>query len=68
VRASEERFRWRSQARIPRRGTLRIAFIQADDDIDFQDLADAIARARGNAGVDRVALLTDDGKHEQMAS
>jgi biopolymer transport protein TolR len=40
----------------------RIAFIQADDDIDFQDVADVIAIARV-AGVDRVGLLTEDGKH-----
>jgi len=40
----------------------RIAFIEADDDIDFQDVADVIAVAR-IAGVDRVGLLTEDGKH-----
>ena len=40
----------------------RIAFIEADDDIDFQDVADVIATAR-IAGVDRVGLLTEDGKH-----
>ena len=40
----------------------RIAFIEADDDIDFQDVADVIAIARV-AGVDRVGLLTEDGKH-----
>jgi biopolymer transport protein TolR len=40
----------------------RIAFIEADDDIDFQDIADVIAIARV-AGVDRVGLLTEDGKH-----
>ena len=40
----------------------RIAFIEADDDIDFQDVADVIAIAR-IAGVDRVGLLTEDGKH-----
>jgi len=40
----------------------RIAFIEADDDLDFQDVADVIAIAR-IAGVDRVGLLTEDGKH-----
>jgi len=40
----------------------RIAYVQADDDIDFQDVADVIAIAR-IAGVDRVGLLTEDGKH-----
>ena len=40
----------------------RIAYIEADDDIDFQDVADVIAVAR-IAGVDRVGLLTEDGKH-----
>lgn len=40
----------------------RIAYIEADDDIDFQDAADVIAIAR-IAGVDRVGLLTEDGKH-----
>lgn len=40
----------------------RIAFIEAADDIDFQDVADVIAIARV-AGVDRVGLLTEDGKH-----
>jgi biopolymer transport protein TolR len=40
----------------------RIAYIEADDDIDFQDVADVIAIAR-IAGVDRMGLLTDDGKH-----
>jgi biopolymer transport protein TolR len=44
----------------------RIAYIQADDDIDFQDVADVIAIAR-LAGVDRVGLLTDDGKHVPVA-
>ncbi|HTR27198.1 MAG TPA: biopolymer transporter ExbD [Terriglobales bacterium] len=43
----------------------RIAFIEADDDIDFQDVADVIAIAR-IAGVDRVGLLTEDGKHTAM--
>ncbi len=43
----------------------RIAFIEADDDIDFQDVADVIAIARV-AGVDRVGLLTEDGKHGAM--
>ena len=39
----------------------RIAYVEADDDIDFQDVADVIAIAR-IAGVDRVGLLTEDGK------
>jgi biopolymer transport protein TolR len=44
----------------------RIAYVEADDDIDFQDVADVIAIAR-IAGVDRVGLLTEDGKHQPMA-
>jgi biopolymer transport protein ExbD len=44
----------------------RIAYVEADDDIDFQDVADVIAVAR-IAGVDRVGLLTEDGKHVPMA-
>jgi len=40
----------------------RIAYIEADDDIDFQEVADVIAIAR-IAGVDRMGLLTDDGRH-----
>jgi len=40
----------------------RIAYIEADDDIDFQEIAEVIATAR-LAGVDRMGLLTDDGKH-----
>ena len=44
----------------------RIAFIEADDDTDFQDVADVIALAR-TAGADRVGLLTEDGKHAPMA-
>jgi len=40
----------------------RIAYIEADDDIDFQEVADVIAIAR-IAGVDRVGLLTEDVKH-----
>jgi biopolymer transport protein TolR len=44
----------------------RIAYIEADDDIDFQDVADVIAIAR-IAGVDRVGLLTEDGKHAPVA-
>jgi biopolymer transport protein ExbD len=43
----------------------RIAFIEADDDTDFQDVADVIALAR-TAGVDRIGLLTEDGKHAAM--
>ncbi len=45
----------------------RIAYVEADYDIDFQDVADVIAIAR-IAGVDRVGLLTEDGKHVPMAS
>jgi biopolymer transport protein ExbD len=45
----------------------RIAYLEADDDIDFQDVADVIAIAR-IAGVDRVGLLTEDGKHVPMGS
>jgi biopolymer transport protein ExbD len=44
----------------------RIAYVEADDDIDFQDVADVIAIAR-IAGVDRVGLLTEEGKHVPMA-
>ena len=44
----------------------RIAYLQADDDIDFQDVADVIAIAR-IAGVDRVGLLTEDGRHAPIA-
>ena len=44
----------------------RIAYLEADDDIDFQDVADVIAIAR-IAGVDRVGLLTEDGKHVPVA-
>ncbi len=40
----------------------RIAYIEADDDIDFQDVAEVIDTAR-RAGVDRMGLLTEDGKH-----
>ena len=40
----------------------RVAFIEADDDIDFQEVADVIAIAR-IAGVDRMGLLTEDGRH-----
>ena len=45
----------------------RIAYVEADDDIDFQDVADVIAIAR-IAGVDRVGLLTEDGKHEALTA
>jgi biopolymer transport protein ExbD len=34
----------------------RVAFIQGDDDVDYQYIADAISVAR-NSGVDRVGLL-----------
>ena len=40
----------------------RIAYIEAEDDIDFQAVADVIATAR-LAGVDRVGLLTEAEKH-----
>jgi hypothetical protein len=40
----------------------RVAYLEADNDIDFQDVADVIAIAR-IAGVDRVGLLTEDGRH-----
>jgi len=43
----------------------RIAYVEADNDIDFQDVADVIAIAR-IAGVDRVGLLTEDGKHAPL--
>jgi biopolymer transport protein TolR len=45
----------------------RIAYLKADDDVDFQDVADVIAIAR-ITGVDRVGLLTDDGKHVPIAA
>ena len=44
----------------------RIAYIEADDDIDFQEVAEVIATAR-LAGVDRMGLLTEDGKHAAMS-
>ena len=44
----------------------RIAYIEADDDIDFQDVADVIDTAR-RAGVDRMGLLTEDGRHTAMS-
>ena len=44
----------------------RVAYLKADDDIEFQDLADVIANAR-TAGVDRVGLLTEDGNHVPVA-
>jgi len=40
----------------------RIAYIEAEDDIDFQAVAYVIATAR-LAGVDRVGLLTEAEKH-----
>ena len=40
----------------------RIIYLEADDDIEFQDVADVIAIAK-IAGVDKVGLLTEDGKH-----
>jgi len=44
----------------------RIAYVEADNDLDFQEVADVIAITR-IAGVDRVGLLTEDGKHAPMA-
>ena len=44
----------------------RTAYLKADNDIDFQTVADVIAIAK-TAGVDRVGLLTEDGKHVPMA-
>lgn len=44
----------------------RIAYVEADDDIYFQDVADVIAIAR-IAGVDRVGLLMEDGKHAPVS-
>jgi biopolymer transport protein ExbD len=44
----------------------RIAYVEADYDIEFQDVADVIAIAR-IAGVDRVGLLTENGKHVPIA-
>ena len=43
----------------------RIAYLKADDDIDFQEVADVIAIAKF-AGVDRMGLLTEDGKHQRI--
>jgi biopolymer transport protein TolR len=40
----------------------RIAYVEADDTIDFQQVAEVIAIAK-IAGVDRVGLMTEDGKH-----
>lgn len=40
----------------------RIIYLEADDDTEFQDVADVIAIAK-IAGVDKVGLLTEDGKH-----
>jgi biopolymer transport protein TolR len=44
----------------------RVAYLKADDDVDFQDVTDVIAIARV-AGVDRVGLLTEDGRHLPLA-
>jgi len=38
----------------------KIAFVQGDDDVEFQYVADAISIAR-NSGVDRIGLLTRTG-------
>ena len=43
----------------------RILYLEADDDIEFQDVADVIAIAK-IAGVDKVGLLTNDGKHSAI--
>jgi len=45
----------------------RIAYVEADNETDFQDVADVIAIAR-IAGVDRVGLLTEDGKHAPVTA
>ncbi|MGA7293013.1 MAG: biopolymer transporter ExbD [Terriglobales bacterium] len=45
----------------------RVAYLEADDDVDFQDVADVIAVAR-IAGVERVGLLTEDGRHAPVPS
>src|SRR5690348_2994836 len=38
----------------------RVAFVEGDDDVDFQYVADAISIAR-SSGIDRVGLLTKTG-------
>jgi biopolymer transport protein TolR len=38
----------------------RVAFVEGDDNIDFQYVADAISIAR-SSGVDRIGLLTKTG-------
>ena len=43
----------------------RVIYLEADDDIEFQHVADVIAIAK-IAGVDKVGLLTEDGKHAAM--
>jgi len=43
----------------------RTVYLEADDDIEFQDVAEVIAIAK-IAGVDKVGLLTKDGKHAAM--
>jgi biopolymer transport protein TolR len=45
---------------IFKRRAERVAFVQGDDEVDFQYVADAISIAR-NAGVDKVGLLTKSG-------
>jgi biopolymer transport protein ExbD len=45
----------------------RVAYIEGDDDIDFQDVADVIAIAR-IAGVDRVGLMIEGGRHSPAPS
>jgi biopolymer transport protein TolR len=70
VKLNEEVVEWdRLRARLSEIYAIRVervAFVEADDDIDFQDVADVIAIAR-IAGVDRVGLLTQDGKHAPLA-
>jgi len=45
----------------------RIAYVEADDDTEFQDVADVIAIAK-LAGVDRIGLLTEDGNHAAVTA
>jgi biopolymer transport protein ExbD len=44
----------------------RVAYLEADDDIDFHEVADVIAITRA-AGVDRVGLLTEKGSGMPIA-
>ena len=65
VMVNEEAVEWDHLRDIFAIRVERIAYVEADDDIDFQDVADVIAIAR-IAGVNRVGLLTEDGKHVPM--